>query len=67
MLPDSAAPAEASSRDGMSWEDRVLRLYYQDIGAVPRLRVEEERELAQEIQQCLPLAERGQSARGQTR
>jgi RNA polymerase primary sigma factor len=46
-----ATPAEASTRDGMSWEDRVLRLYYQDIGAVPRLQVQEERELAQEIQQ----------------
>jgi RNA polymerase primary sigma factor len=46
-----ATPAEASNRDGMSWEDRVLRLYYQDIGAVPRLHVQEERELAQEIQQ----------------
>ena len=54
VLSDTAAPAEASSRDGMSWEDRVLRLYYQDIGAVPRLRVEEERELAQEIQQSMP-------------
>jgi RNA polymerase primary sigma factor len=48
---DAAAPAEGLNRDGGSWEDRVLRLYYQDIGAVPRLRVEEERELAQEIQQ----------------
>ena len=53
VLSDSAAPAEASNRDGMAWEDRVLRLYYQDIGAVPRLRVEEERELAQEIQQFM--------------
>jgi RNA polymerase primary sigma factor len=43
----------------MSWEDRVLRLYYQDIGAVPRLRLEEERELAQEIQQCMPLPSAG--------
>jgi RNA polymerase primary sigma factor len=48
---DAAAPAEGLNRDGGAWEDRVLRLYYQDIGAVPRLRVEEERELAQEIQQ----------------
>jgi RNA polymerase primary sigma factor len=54
VLADTAAPVEAPNRDGMSWEDRVLRLYYQDIGAVPRLRVEEERELAQEIQQCMP-------------
>jgi RNA polymerase primary sigma factor len=51
VLPDTAAPAEPSNRDGVSWEDRILRLYYQDIGAVPRLRAEEERELAQEIQQ----------------
>jgi RNA polymerase primary sigma factor len=55
VLADTAAPVEAPNCDGMSWEDRVLRLYYQDIGAVPRLRVEEERELAQEIQQCMPL------------
>jgi len=54
VLSDMAVPAEASNRDGMTWEDRVLRLYYQDIGAVPRLRVEEERELAQEIQQYMP-------------
>jgi RNA polymerase primary sigma factor len=53
-LPDTAAPAEAPNRDGVSREDRVLRLYYHDIGAVPRLRVEEERELAQEIQQFTP-------------
>jgi RNA polymerase primary sigma factor len=52
-LSDSTAPAEASNRDGMSREDRVLRLYFRDIGAVPRLRVEEERELAQEIQQSM--------------
>jgi RNA polymerase primary sigma factor len=48
---NTAAPVEGSKGDGASWEDRVLRLYYQDIGAVPRLRVEEERELAQQIQQ----------------
>jgi RNA polymerase primary sigma factor len=54
MSSDTAVPGEGSSRDGMSWEDRVLRLYYQDIGAVPRLRVDEERELAQEIQHCVP-------------
>jgi RNA polymerase primary sigma factor len=53
VLPDTPGPAEPASRDGMSWEDRVLRLYYQDIGAVPRLRVDEERELAREIQQTL--------------
>jgi RNA polymerase primary sigma factor len=55
VLSDTATPVEAPNRDATSWEDRVLRLYYQDIGAVPRLRVEEERELAQEIQQCMPL------------
>jgi RNA polymerase primary sigma factor len=54
VLPDTVAPGEASNHDGLSWEDRVLRLYYQDIGAVPRLRIEEERELAQEIQQYTP-------------
>jgi RNA polymerase primary sigma factor len=51
---DTTALGEASIRDEGSWEDRILRLYYQDIGAVPRLRVEEERELAQEIQQLNP-------------
>jgi RNA polymerase primary sigma factor len=55
VLADTAAPVEAPTHAGMSWEDRVLRLYYQDIGAVPRLRLEEERELAQEIQQCMPV------------
>jgi RNA polymerase primary sigma factor len=59
VLADIAAPVEALNHDGMSWEDRVLRLYYQDIGAVPRLRLEEERELAQEIQQCMPLPSAG--------
>ena len=43
VLADPAVPTEVSSRDGMSWEDRVLRCYYQDIGAVPRLCIEEER------------------------
>jgi RNA polymerase primary sigma factor len=59
VLADTAAPVEAPTHAGMSWEDRVLRLYYQDIGAVPRLRLEEERELAQEIQQCMPLPSAG--------
>ncbi len=54
VLPDTALPAKTSSRDSLSWEDRVLRLYYQDIGAVPRLRVDEERQLAQEIQRTAP-------------
>jgi RNA polymerase primary sigma factor len=53
-LPTEAGPGEGVHRDQLSWEDRVLRLYYQDIGAVPRLRPEEERELAQEIQQVVP-------------
>jgi RNA polymerase primary sigma factor len=50
---DSPIPAETetSNRDKVAWEDRLLRLYYQDIGAVPRLRQEEERDLAREIQQ----------------
>jgi RNA polymerase primary sigma factor len=50
-LANPTAPAEAPNRDGGAGEDRVLRSYYQDIGAVPRLRVEEERQLAQEVQQ----------------
>jgi RNA polymerase primary sigma factor len=51
-LSDAAPPGEASTASGDSWEDRLLRLYYRDIGAVPRLRREEERELAQEVQRC---------------
>src|SRR5262245_44592056 len=54
LLSDTTGVGEESTRDSLPWEDRVLRLYYQDIGAVPRLRVEEERELAQEIQQLIP-------------
>ncbi|HEX9867258.1 MAG TPA: sigma-70 family RNA polymerase sigma factor, partial [Candidatus Tectomicrobia bacterium] len=53
VLADPAVPTEVSTRDGDAWEDRVLRCYYRDIGAVPRLCLEEERQLAQEIQQCL--------------
>jgi RNA polymerase primary sigma factor len=53
ILADPAVPTEVSSRDGDTWEDRVLRCYYQDIGAVPRLCLEDERRLAQEIQQGL--------------
>jgi RNA polymerase primary sigma factor len=48
---DSPIPVETSNRDRAAWEDRLLRLYYQDIGTVPRLRQEEERALADEIQQ----------------
>jgi RNA polymerase primary sigma factor len=51
VVSETVPPAEPSPRDAAAWEDRVLRLYYLDIGAVPRLRVGEERELAQEIQQ----------------
>jgi RNA polymerase primary sigma factor len=54
VLSDTATPGEGPNWDGASWEDRVLRLYYQDIGAVPRLHREEERELAQAIQQLIP-------------
>jgi RNA polymerase primary sigma factor len=54
VLSDTATPVEGPNRDMASWEDRVLRLYYQDIGAVPRLRGEEERELARAIQQLIP-------------
>jgi RNA polymerase primary sigma factor len=53
-LAGTATAGEPANRDESSWEDRLLRLYYQDIGAVPRLRVEQERELAQEIQQLIP-------------
>jgi RNA polymerase primary sigma factor len=53
-IPSDAEPAdEAPTRAEPVWEDRTLRLYYQDIGSVPRLRLEEERQLAQEIQQGL--------------
>jgi RNA polymerase primary sigma factor len=48
---NTPTPDETSNRDRIASEDRMLRLYYQDIGAVPRLRLEEERELAREIQQ----------------
>jgi RNA polymerase primary sigma factor len=52
VLADPALPTEVSTRGTETWEDRVLRCYYQDIGAVPRLQLEEERQLAREIQQC---------------
>jgi RNA polymerase primary sigma factor len=55
VVPDTATAGEATSRNSTSWEDRVLRLYYQDIGAVPRLCLEEERVLARAIQYGLPL------------
>jgi RNA polymerase primary sigma factor len=48
------APQEAAGREGGMWEERLLRLYYQDIGAVPRLSLEEEKALAGDIQQLSP-------------
>jgi RNA polymerase primary sigma factor len=54
VLSDTATAGEAPTRSGAVWEDRTLRLYYQDIGGVPRLRLEDERRLAQEIQQRVP-------------
>ena len=48
------APQEAAGREGGMWEERLLRLYYQDIGAVPRLSLEEEKALACDIQQRTP-------------
>jgi RNA polymerase primary sigma factor len=53
VLADPVVPPEVATRAGDAWEDRILRCYYQDIGAVPRLCLEEERQLAQEIQQYL--------------
>jgi RNA polymerase primary sigma factor len=47
-------PQEADGHEGIAWEDRLLRLYYLDIGAVPRLRLEEEKALAFDIQQLMP-------------
>jgi RNA polymerase sigma factor (sigma-70 family) len=47
---DPPAPHDAASLEGGAWEDRLLRLYYQDLGDVPRLRIEDERALAREIQ-----------------
>jgi RNA polymerase primary sigma factor len=49
-------PPEPSGRGGVTWEDRLLRLYFQDIGAVPRLRLEEEQALAADIRQLLSAA-----------
>jgi RNA polymerase primary sigma factor len=54
VLSDTATAGEAPTRSGAVWEDRTLRLYYHDIGGVPRLRLEDERRLAQEIQQRVP-------------
>jgi RNA polymerase primary sigma factor len=64
VVSETATPAESSQRDTATWEDRVLRLYYLDIGAVPRLRVGEERELAQEIQQCTAPPSEGDRPKG---
>jgi RNA polymerase primary sigma factor len=48
----STAPTqhEAAGGEGGMWEERLLRLYYQDIGAVSRLSLEEEKALACDIQ-----------------
>jgi len=52
----STAPTqhEAAGGEGGMWEERLLRLYYQDIGAVSRLSLEEEKALACAIQQLTP-------------
>lgn len=52
--PETAMPPEPDGREAMAWEDRLLRLYYHDIGAIPRLRLEEEQALAADIQQLPP-------------
>jgi RNA polymerase primary sigma factor len=53
--------APAGSSRG-AWEDRLLRLYYHDIGSVPRLQVEEECALARDIQRPLALPPTGTEA-----
>ncbi len=45
---------EAGGGEGAMWEERLLCLYYRDIGAVPRLSLEEEKALACDIQQLTP-------------
>jgi DNA-directed RNA polymerase sigma subunit (sigma70/sigma32) len=50
---DPPAPSKAEDWQGTAWHDRLLRIYYQDIGTIPRLRPEEERELACDLQQPL--------------
>jgi RNA polymerase primary sigma factor len=47
-------PQEVEGYEVTAWENRLLRLYYQDIGAVPRLRFEEEKALACDVQQLGP-------------
>jgi Sigma-70 factor, region 1.2 len=47
---DPPAPSKAEDWQGTVWHDRLLRIYYQDIGTIPRLRPEEERELACDLQ-----------------
>jgi RNA polymerase primary sigma factor len=49
-----AAPQEVAGREGGSRDERLLHLYYQDIGAVPCLSLEEEKALACDIQQLTP-------------
>jgi RNA polymerase sigma factor (sigma-70 family) len=55
---DPPAPSKAEDWQGTAWHDRLLRIYYQDIGTIPRLRPEEERELACDLQQPLVLEKR---------
>ncbi|HXH13211.1 MAG TPA: sigma-70 family RNA polymerase sigma factor [Alphaproteobacteria bacterium] len=58
--PDRAP--EADGCEGVAWDDRLLRLYYHDIGAVPRLGLEEEKDLAFDIQQLMPRLRAGAEA-----
>lgn len=53
LSSDPPAPSTAEDRQETPWHDRLLRTYYQAIGAIPRLRPEEERELACDLQQPL--------------
>jgi RNA polymerase primary sigma factor len=57
-LYEAEAPSGAEARELSLWEDRLLRLYYQEIGAVPRLGLEEEKELAFDIQARPPAQQR---------
>jgi RNA polymerase primary sigma factor len=50
---ETETPPEPGGRAGVAWEDRLLHLYFHDIGAVPRLRLEEEQALAADIRQLL--------------
>jgi RNA polymerase nonessential primary-like sigma factor len=46
-------PPEPAGHERVGWEERLLRLYYHDIGAVPRLRLDEEQALAADVRQLL--------------